>query len=263
MKTIDITPQDMLLIYLLLIIPLGISFWLGLGIIKDTIISVLRMTIQLILVGIYLDVIFRINSLTLNIVWILVMLVVANISILRQSGLALKRLFPLTFFGTTIAVAIVASVFVGLVIAPTPLYDARYLIPIAGMVMGNCMRGNVIALERFYSGIRRNEKEFITYQMLGATLPEATRPYMRSALRASVGPMLATIATLGIVSLPGMMTGQILGGSSPMLAIKYQIAIMLSIFCAMVTASALSIIFTRKTAFDAYGMLRPEIFSKQ
>jgi UDP-glucose/iron transport system permease protein len=262
MKTIDLTPQDMLLMYLLLIIPLAFSFWLKLGNIREMIFAVLRMTIQLILIGLYLEVLFKLNSLPLNIAWIVVMLTVANASILRQSGLSFRRMFPLTFLGTAVAITLVATFFVVLVLAPTPLYDARYLIPISGMIMGNCMRGNVIAMERFYSGIRRNEKEFITYQMLGATLSEATRPYMRSALRAAVGPMLATIATIGIVSLPGMMTGQILGGSVPMLAIKYQIAIMLSIFCAMMIASTLSIIFTRKTAFDAYGMLRPEIFAK-
>ncbi len=263
MKAININVYDMALIYLLVLVPLFIMLKLKLGLIKETLIAVLRMTVQLALVGLYLGVIFKLNSLFLNIAWILVMLTVANVSILKQSGLTIRKLFPMTFLATAIGVALVTTVLVVIVISPLPLYDARYLIPIAGMVMGNCMRSNVITLERFYSGIRRNEKEFITYQLLGASLPEATRPYMRSALRAAAGPMLATMATLGIVSLPGMMTGQILGGSAPTVAIKYQIGIMLCIFCAMLTASTLSVVFTRKIAFDAYGMLKQSIFSKQ
>ena len=261
MKTIDLGYIDMMFIYLMLLIPVAFSIWLKLGIIKETAISVLRMTIQLGLVGLYLGVIFDLNSLLLNILWILVMMIVANASILRQSGLLARHLFPYTFSAVCLALTLISTIFVVVAIAPQPLYDARYLIPITGMLMGNCMRSNVIALERFYSGIRSNEKEFITYQMLGATLTEATLPYMRSAMRSAINPMLATVATLGIVSLPGMMTGQILGGSSPMVAIKYQIAIMISIFSAMVISSTLSLIFTRKIAFDSYGMLKQEIFA--
>ena len=261
METIDLTYTDMIIIYLLLFLPMGFSIWLKLGIIKETAFSVVRMTIQLGLVGVYLGVIFDLNSLFLNILWIFVMMVVANISILRQSGLLVRQLFPYTFSAICLAMALVATVFVLIAIAPQPLYDARYLIPITGMLLGNCMRSNVIALERFFSGIRTNEKEFVTYQMLGATLSEATMPYMRSSMRSAINPMLATVATLGIVSLPGMMTGQILGGSSPMVAIKYQIAIMISIFSAMVISSTLSLIFTRKIAFNDYGMLKQQIFA--
>jgi putative ABC transport system permease protein len=124
------------------------------------------------------------------------------------------------------------------------------------------MRGNVIALERFYSGIRQNEKEFITYQMLGASLSEATRPYWRSAMRAAIAPSLSTMATIGIVSLPGMMTGQILGGSTPITAIKYQIAIMICIFSSMIISAACNILLTNRAAFNAYGMLKQDIFRK-
>jgi len=96
--------------------------------------------------------------------------------------------------------------------------------------------------------------------MLGATLSEAVRPYMQKALQAAAGPLLATIATMGIVSLPGMMTGQILGGSMPVMAIKYQIAIVISIFSAMILASGLNLLFSMKIAFDDFGMLRGDIF---
>jgi putative ABC transport system permease protein len=262
MGSIDLSFQDLLWVYLLLLIPVGVSLYLKLGIVKETLIALVRMTLQLILVGLYLDVIFEINSLLLNIAWILVMLVTANVSIIKRSNLKLRKIFPATFIGISFATALVLVVFVGLAIQPTPVYNARYLIPIGGMILGNCMRGNIISLERFYSSIRKNEKEFITYQLLGANLSEACLPYMRSALLAAIGPHISTMATMGIVSLPGMMTGQILGGATPSAAIKYQIAIMICIFTAMITASTVNILLTWKIAFNDYGMLKQDFFAK-
>ncbi len=263
METIDLSLLELSLMYTLLIIPLAMMVWLRLGVVRETLAAVARMTVQLWLVGLYLKVIFALNALWLNVVWILVMLVVANTSMLRQAGLVRRRFFVVTFAGTAVAIVGAAVFFVVGIIRPGPLYDARYLIPVAGMVLGNCLRGNVLSLERFYSGIRDNEREFITYHMLGATLLEAVRPYMRQALRAAVGPLVATMATMGIVSLPGMMTGQILGGSFPVTAIKYQIAIMICIFSAMVVASVLNLLLSMKIAFDEWGMLRQEIFSEK
>ncbi len=262
METIELSWMKLLAMYTFLVIPLAMMVWLRLGVVRETLIAMLRMTIQLWLVGLYLKVIFDLNSLALNLVWILVMLAVANTSMLRQAGLVRRRFFVVTFAGTAVAIVSVTVLFVVVIIHPTPVYDARYLIPVIGMVLGNCMRGNVMSLERFYSGIRDNEAEFITYHMLGATLTEAVRPFMRQSLRAAVGPLLATMATMGIVSLPGMMTGQILGGSFPVTAIKYQIAIMLCIFSAMIIASILNLLFSMKIAFNNLGMLRQDIFQK-
>jgi putative ABC transport system permease protein len=146
-------------------------------------------------------------------------------------------------------------------IKPDPLYDARYLIPIIGMVLGNCLRSNVLSLERFYSSIRKNEKEYMTYLLLGATLREAIRPYLKDAIKAAVAPSIATMATMGIVSLPGMMTGQILGGSLPATAIKYQIGIMICIFTAMVLAAFVNILLSLSVAFDEQQRLNLNIFS--
>lgn len=263
METIDLSWLDLGLIYSLLVIPLGMMLWLRVEEIRDILVAVVRMTVQLWLVGLYLKVIFDFNALWLNTLWILAMLTVANTSMLKQARLVYRRFFVVTFLGTAAAIVGVAVFFVVAVIRPQPVYDARYLIPIVGMVLGNCMRGNVLSLERFYAGIRDRETEFITYQMLGATLMEATRPYMREALRAAMGPLVATMATSGIVSLPGMMTGQILGGSFPLTAIKYQLAIIVCIFSAMVIASVCNLLFSLKIGFDEYGMLRQEIFAGQ
>ena len=260
METIDIGISGMLLMYGLLLVPLGIFYVYGIGLWRDTLVSVLRMTVQLVLVGLYLKYIFELNSLWIICLWIIVMLLVANWNVLEKARLRCWTFFPYTLIGITVGTLAITAYFVFLVLRPTPFYDARYLIPITGMILGNCLRGNVISLERFYSGIKKNEKEFITYLMMGAGLAEAVRPYLRDALQAAISPMLATVATMGLVSLPGMMTGQILGGAFPLVAIKYQIAIMICIFTVMTASALLNITLSLKIAFNEYHILKENVF---
>lgn len=260
METIDISLLGMAGMYLLLLVPIGLMFWLSLGTIRETLFAILRMTVQLAFVGVYLEFIFDFNSLPINLAWIAIMIATANWAILRRANLSIRRMFPVTVASVAFSSAFVSGFFVIGVLDTSPS-NARYIIPIFGMVLGNCMRGNVISLERFYAGIRENEIEFMTYQLLGATLWESLRPYMKRALNASIAPYISTMATMGIVSLPGMLTGQILGGSLPLNAIKYQIAIMICIFTAVCLASVINLALSTTIAFDKTGMLKPEIFA--
>jgi putative ABC transport system permease protein len=258
----ELSPWMLVATYSMLLVPLALILHFRLGLVRETLIAIVRMSVQLTLVGLYLSVLFELNSIPLNLLWFVVMLAVANSAILRQAKLSPRRFFLITFFGVSFATAGVSSLFV-LAILRSPLGDARYLIPIFGMVLGNCMRSNVTSLERFYSTLRDREKEYATYLMLGATPIEASRPYFRAALRAAVAPHVSTMATMGVVSLPGMMTGQILGGSDPSTAIQYQLAIMICIFTAMMLTTSLNLLLSSRVAFDEYGVLRDDVFSKR
>ena len=88
---------------------------------------------------------------------------------------------------------------------------------------------------------------------------QALAPYFRASIIAAINPILASMATIGIVSLPGMMTGQILGGSVPMVAIKYQIVIMLGIFYTQFFSVCLSLLFSIRIGFDEFDVLRKEL----
>ncbi len=262
METLDIELPRMALLYGLCLLPCLLLWLLGLRMNRDIGISIVRMSIQLALVGIYLKMLFELNQPWLNGLWILMMLVVADFSILRRAGLK-ARYFALATF-TAIASSILFSTgyLVILVIQPTHYYDARYIVPLAGMILGNCLQGNVIALERFYSALRRNENEYTTFLMLGATRWEAVRPYFRDAVKAALNPTIAGMATMGLVSLPGMMTGQILGGSEPWLAVKYQIAIMICIFTGNAIAAVVNLKLSLNSAFNAFDVLKDEVFVK-
>lgn len=260
METIDISLLGMAAMYLLVLIPLSLICWLNLGIVRETLVGLVRMTLQLAFVGIYLKYIFEFNSFLINLLWVAIMVLTANWTIIKRANLSINKMFPITILSVAFSSAFVAAFFVVGVLQTSPS-NARYIIPVFGMILGNCMRGNVISLERFFSNIRENEMEFMTYQLLGANLLEAIRPYLRSAMRAAVIPYVSTMATMGIVSLPGMLTGQILGGSLPLTSIKYQIAIMICIFTSVFLASFLNLVLSSRIAFDKAGMLKHNIFS--
>jgi len=262
MATLDIQLPQMALLYGLCLLPILLLWLIGLRLSPDIGISILRMTIQLALVGIYLKTLFDLNNPWLNGLWILVMLIVADLSILRRAGLKARYFALATFAAIASSILFSTAYLVILVIQPTHYYDARYIVPLAGMILGNCLQGNVIALERFYSAVRKNENEYATFLMLGATRWEAVRPYFREAIKAAINPTIAGMATMGLVSLPGMMTGQILGGSEPGLAVKYQIAIMICIFTSTTIAGIINLKLSVAIAFNAYDVLRDDVIKK-
>ncbi len=257
--TIDLSIASLFWMYALMLVPLAVFFYLQLGIIRDTLFALIRMTAQLFLVGFYLKYVFQLNNPLISLLWVAIMLVVANLSILNKAGLRRGVFFWRLLAGVSGSTLFAGGWFILVAIRPDPIYDARYMVPIIGMILGNCLRSNVLSLERFYSGIRKNETEFMTYLMLGANLREAVRPYLRDAIKAAVNPSVATMATMGIVSLPGMMTGQILGGALPMEAIKYQIGIMICIFTSMVLAAIVNIQLSLSVAFDDQQRLKQDI----
>ena len=247
------------LIYIILIIPIILNRILGLKISRNLLQTVIHMSLQLILIGYYLEVLFRLNNVWLNIGWLLVMMLIANITTLKRAHLGIARMLP----GQSIAIGIsfltVLFYFLLVALRLSPWYDAAYLVTIGGMLLGGIMRGNVVALERFYSALQQRNREFMAMQLLGATPKEACKPFFVESMQAALMPHLANMATVGIVSLPGMMTGQMISGGSPLTAIRYQVAIMVTMFVAMELSSFLSIKFSIRKAFDERGNLKTDL----
>ena len=262
MGAVDLSIDGLVIYYILLIIPLGLMPWLHIPMIGKTLVSIVRMTLQLAFVGLYLQVVFKINSPWLNSLWLVVMVGVADFSIIRGCGLRLAR-FAGPLFGALVAgTALPLLFFVGPLLKRPNLMDAQYVIPIGGMILGNCLRADIIGIRNFYESLKKGEKAFILSLAQGARLKEAILPYLRDACEAALMPTVATIATIGLVALPGMMTGVILGGANPVTAIKYQIAIMIAIFTGTAITVVLGILMTIRSSFTPYGVLDVASFSK-
>jgi putative ABC transport system permease protein len=260
MSTVDIPLPGLLLGYTLILIPLSVMLWLRLPLIGRTVLALLRMTVQLFFVGFYLQVVFEVNNVWLNGAWVLVMIGVADLSIVRGCDLRLARFAAPLFLSLLVGTALPLFFLLGPVLMRPNLLDAQYAIPIGGMILGNCLRADIICLRFFYESIRKNEKSYLLALAQGASLTEACRPFLRDAFQAALAPTVATMATIGLVALPGMMTGVILGGADPLVAIEYQILIMIAIFTGTTITIALAIRLTLRGSFTRYGILDLEIF---
>ncbi len=257
----DISIVSMALCFLLLIIPIGIYYYLRIKLIKDVLVSATRMTVQLLLMGIYLKYLFLYDNTLVNIFWLLIMLIVATFQAIKRSNLNKKIFLIPILLSYVISIYSVTLYFNRLVINVSTIFSAKYLVVIGGMILGNSLRGVIISVSTFYREIAHERDRFIYRMVIFGNFFEAMLPYLRHAIELSISPTLATMATMGIVSIPGMMTGQILGGATPMVAIKYQIAIMIAIFAATNISILLSIYFTLPRAFSKRGLLKKEVIS--
>jgi putative ABC transport system permease protein len=257
----DISYFNLLLGYVLLLIPLLIFGYYKTGLTKDTIFAFIRMTVQLFLVGFYLKYVFEWNYWWLNLLWGLIMIIVATVTIGRRANMKRSIFIIPIFTALLVSIFIVDTYFLGVVIKLDNLFSARYFIPITGMILGNCLKSNIIALDTFY---RRLNKDNTMYRFMiaaGASRDEAQMPFMRDAIRTAFNPTIANTAVIGLISLPGMMTGQLLGGSTPDVAIKYQIMLVITIFVASIITVFVTIKIVNLFVFDKYDMLKVELFN--
>lgn len=260
MGAINITAWGMLAAFLLLLIPLSIDRRYRLGLLSPTLTSVARMSIQLLVVGFFLNYIFILNKPLLNLAWLLLMITAAILSALNNAKLKFKPLLIPIIIGFTSSTLAVLLYFNHFVISLPDLFEARYLIALGGMLLGNVLSINITALNAFYQSLLSQEKYYLYRLSLGATRTEALAPFLRESFQLALRPALAKTATMGIVSLPGMMTGQILGGSSPTTAINYQIAIMLAIYVCGALSALITLLISYQKTFTSYHTLKPGLF---
>lgn len=262
MNLIDISFWRLSLGYLLLIIPLGLILWLRLPMFGRTLSAVIRMTVQLLFVGFYLQFIFEMENVWITGAWVMIMIGVADVSIINGSNLKISKLAIGLFIALSAGTIIPLLFFVFIALDKQAALETRYIVPIFGMILGNCLRADIIGIRTFYETLLKNEKSYLLALSQGASLKEAIHPFLRNACEAALAPTVATIATIGLVSLPGMMTGVILGGGNPMAAIKYQIAIMIAIFSGTALTVILAIRLTAYSNFSNTGLLDHGVFKR-
>lgn len=259
----DIGNANMAYLLLLLMFPVLVIFLYRIRMFGALLTGIARMVAQLLLVGFYLHYIFVWNNLFLTLAWILVMAVVADFSVLSGCGLELRRFVWPLLAAMLLGTLVPLYVFVMLVIDAPTLFEASFSIPVSGMILGNCMRANIVGIKGFYDGVRKDENRYMLTLAQGASRSEALAPYIGESLSMALQPTLATMATIGLVSLPGMMTGLLLGGADPMVSIKYQIGIMVAIFSGTALTVWACLMFTLNGSFRADGMLDKRIFKER
>ena len=219
---------DLAVASVLVLVDAILSIVFGLRIHRSLLIAAIRMTVQLMLVGLVLTFLFAAVSPLWTGLTALGMILFAGLEITQRQE---RRLFGWWSYGLGTGCMMVASVVVTVIalltaLRPTPWYDPRYAIPLLGMVLGNCMTGIALGLHTLTTSFVTRRASVEAQLMLGATRWGATAPVTREALRSALMPTINSMSATGLVSLPGMMTGQILGGVPPVEAVKYQLLVM-------------------------------------
>lgn len=229
MNVTILSPADLAVAALLVAASAALSIALSIGIQRPLLVAAARMIAQLILVGFVLRFVFASASLLVTGSVVLIMLAAASREVGARSP---RRLLGSWQYGigaaavVTAATLPIAAVALATALRPTPWYDARHAIPLVGIVLGTVMNSGSLAFNSIFSTVTRDRGAIEARLALGATRAEAFRPLLSQAVMAGIIPTINQMAAAGIVTLPGIMTGQVLAGVDPLDAAKYQILLM-------------------------------------
>jgi len=225
---IPLTWWDLALGSLLVVANAGLSLSLDLGLHKRLAISSLRMLVQLFLMGLVLTTLFQLLSPGLTALAVLVMVGFAGREVSARQDRRLKGLwsYGLGTVSMMLAALLVTVLALTTALKPDPWYDPRYALPLLGMILGNTMTGVSLGLNSLTTGLHQRRAAVEARLMLGDDRRTAFSPVVKQSLRNALMPIINVMSATGVVSIPGMMTGQILGGVPPAEAVKYQIMIL-------------------------------------
>lgn len=205
----------------LVILTLFFSYWQKLNLEKDIFISVIRAIVQLVIVGYILEYVFGYNNKIFTTLLLLFMILNASYNAAKR-GRLIKNGFLISFLSITVGAMITLIV---LVLSKAIKYEPNQIIPISGMIVSNAMVALGLCYKQITSDFKNKREEVETKLSLGADILPASIEIIRDSIKTGMIPTIDSAKTLGIVALPGMMTGLILAGTSPVEAIKYQIMV--------------------------------------
>jgi putative ABC transport system permease protein len=211
---------------------------------------------QLLLVGLVLQWVFSRSSWYVVIGLMIFMVIVAGVSAVQRTERRFPGMWADSILSMWASSWMVAAVALFLVVDVEPWFTPQYAIPLLGMILGNTLTGISLGLDRFSNELveRRNEVEGLL--ALGATRWEAARGSVRTAVRTGMIPILNSMMVVGIVSLPGMMTGQLLAGVDPIQAVRYQVVIMFFIASATGLGTVGVVLLAYRRLFNARHQFR-------
>ena len=258
MSVIDLSWWQLGLASLLVMLLALVAHWQRLGVSRPLLIAAARTAIQLALIGLVLEALFAVGSLFWVALMATVMLLVAGREVMarqkhRLSGGWAFGIGTLSMFISAFSVTILT---LAVIIGPEPWYTPQYAIPLLGMLLGNTMTGVALSLDRLTESVWRQRAVIENRLMLGQRWQEAISDLRREAMRSGMMPMINAMAAAGIVSLPGMMTGQILAGTAPGLAVKYQVLVMFTITVGSGFGTLAAVMLGSRRLFDQRERLR-------
>lgn len=239
-----------------------VSVVLRLGIERRLFVASVRTVAQLLLIGYVLGWVFAVRDPFLVLALLMVMIAAASRAAVQRSTRRYRGVHTVAFVTLTFTGLATTFGATRVILEVTPWWRPQYLVPLLGMVLGNGLTGISLCLDDVLASFDERRAQVETELALGASRWEAARDPLRNAIRRGLIPIINAMTVVGIVSLPGMMTGQILGGADPLLAVRYQIVIMFMIAGATAIGCMLLGLATYRRLFNARHQLRTERIEK-
>lgn len=239
----------------------GLSIWLKLGLERTLAVASVRSVVQLALLGVVLEPVFAAENPWLVGAICLAMVGLASRAAAQRSSRGFPGMTRSTLLALLLSAGSTAVLGTAAILQVDPWWEPRYLIPMLGMILGNGLTGISLGLDRCLQQLDEHRDRVDAILAFGASPAEAARPVVAEALRAGMIPILNSMSVVGLVTIPGMMTGQILGGTPPLQAAAYQMLILFLIAAATGLGALVSIQLAVRAVFDDAGRLRPERIS--
>ncbi len=253
--TITLTLTDIALASTLLLITVGVSAYLRLGLVKTLIIAGIRTVVQLSLIGLILAWVFARESIWQVLIILTIMTLIASISVKTR----IKRPYQGLLFDSTLslvlATGIITLIAMTVILNVSPWYRPQYIIPILGLILGNSLTAISLTTNELVNAMHDKQDLIKSRLSLSATPFESVHDLVKSAVLNGLTPTINSMLVVGLVSLPGMMTGQILAGADPTQAVRYQIVTMFFICAASTLSCTLSALLVVRRFFDGRGRL--------
>lgn len=246
MNGANLSIQSLLIASLLVFVSLIFSYSQKLKLEKEIVISVLRAIVQLVAVGYLLQYIFGLNSPVFITLFVLFMTINAAYNAAKR-GKNIKNGFLISFISIVFGAGITLSV---LVLSGAIQYTASQVIPISGMIISNAMVALGLCYRQITTDFKDKREEVETKLSLGADILPSSIDIIRNSIRTGMIPTIDSAKTLGVVSLPGMMTGLILAGTSPILAVRYQIMVTFMLLSTTAISSFIACYLSYRTFFN-------------
>lgn len=252
MNEANISISSLLIASSLVVVSLLFSYFQKLKLEKETVISVIRAVVQLIAVGYILNYIFGLKNPVFTTILVLIMAFNASYNAAKRgkgikNGLIISFVSILTGAGITLAV---------LVFSGAIQYTPNQIIPVSGMVISNAMVALGLCYRQITADFKSRRDEVETKLSLGADILPSSIDIIRDSIRTGMIPTIDSAKTLGIVSLPGMMTGLILAGASPLQAVRYQIMVTFMLLSTTAISSFMACYLSYRYFFNQRKQLR-------
>lgn len=255
---IHLQPSDLLVGAALVLAAAAASWAMRLQLQRQVLWASLRMAVQLLLVGYVLRLVFQQAHPGTTLVVVLVMIAAAAREVAVRPHQRLAGGGNYRIAGLVVALASLSTVVLALMTAvrPDPWFDARYAIPLMGIVLGSVLNAASLGLDSFFDGVRTGRAAIEAQLALGVSFRRAMAPHTRAAIRRGLIPIINQMSAAGLITLPGIMTGQILGGMDPLEAAKYQILLLLLLTFAGALAAGGSVLLAARALGDERQRLR-------